>query len=85
MFERIQISGYMFTEGRRVAQSVGTLAQVMISQFVSSGPASDSVLTARSLEPASDCVSTSAPPALTHCLSLSLSNTDKHLKNVKEK
>ena len=72
MFERIQISGYMFTEGRRVALSVGTLAQVMISQFVSSGPASDSVLTARSLEPASDSVSPSPLRALS--LSLSLKN-----------
>ena len=34
-----------------------TLAQVTISQFVGSGPASGSVLTAQSLEPASDSVS----------------------------
>ena len=42
--------------GTWVAQSVKhpTLAQVMISRFVSSSPASGSVLTARSLEPASD-------------------------------
>ena len=48
-----------------------TSAQVMISRFVSSSPASGSVLTARSLEPASDSVSPSllAPPPLTLCLS----------------
>ena len=50
-----------------------TSAQVMISRFVSSSPASGSVLTAQSLEPASDSVSLSlsAPPP--HSLSLSLS------------
>ena len=44
-----------------------TSAQVMISRFVSSSPASGSVRTARSLEPASDSVSPSlsAPPLLT--------------------
>ena len=36
-----------------------TLAQVMISQSVSLSPASGSVLTAQSLEPASDSVSLS--------------------------
>ena len=53
-----------------------TSAQVMISQFVSSSPASGSVLTAQSLEPASDSVSPSlsAPPLLMLCLSLSLKN-----------
>ena len=67
-------SGKKQAGGTWVAQSVTRppSAQVRISWFVSSSPASDSVLTARSLEPASDCVSTSAPPALTHCLSLSL-------------
>ena len=59
-----------------VAQSVEhlTSAQVMIWQFVGSSPTSGSVLTA-SLEPASDCVSSSvsAPPPLMLCLSLSLS------------
>ena len=47
-----------------VAQSVErpTLAQVMIPQFVSSSPALGSVLTARSLEPASDSVSPSLCP-----------------------
>ena len=63
--------------GARVAQSVKrpTSAQVMISQLVGSSPASGSVLTAQSLEPASDSVSPSlsAPPPLTLCLSLSLS------------
>ena len=50
-------------------------AQVMISQFVGSSPASGSVLTARSLEPASDSVSPSlsAPLPLAVSLSLSLS------------
>ena len=52
-----------------------TSAQVVISQSVSSSPASGSVLTAQSLEPASDSVSPSlsAPPLLMLCLSLSLS------------
>ena len=58
-----------------MAQAVerSTSAQVMISQFVSSSPASGSVLTAQSLESASDSVSPSlsAPPLLTLCLSLS--------------
>ena len=51
-----------------------TSAQVMISQFVGSSPMSGSVLTAQSLEPASDSVypSLSAPPQLALCLSLSL-------------
>ena len=56
-----------------VAQSVErpTSVQVMISRFVSSGPASGSVLTAQSLEPASGSVSpsVSAPPLLVLCLS----------------
>ena len=55
-------------QGAWVAQSVKhlTLAQVMIWQFVGSSPASGSVLTAQSLEPASDSVtpSLSAPPLL---------------------
>ena len=47
-------------------------AQVMISWFVHSRPTSGSVLTAQSLEPASDSVSLplSAPPLLTFYLSL---------------
>ena len=64
--------------GTWVAQSVKrpTLAQVMISQSVSSSPTSGSVLTAQSLEPASDSVSPSlsAPPPLMLCLSLFLKN-----------
>ena len=60
-----------------MAQSVKRLTsvQVVISQFVGSSPASGSVLTARSLEPAWDSESPflSAPPMLTFCLSLSLS------------
>ena len=58
-----------------VAQSVKcqTLAQVMISQFVSSSPTLGSVLTAQSLEPASDSLSPSlfAPPPLVLCVYLS--------------
>ena len=52
-------------------------AQVVISRCVCSSPASGSVLTAWSLEPASDSVSPSlsAPPPLT--LSLSLSKINK--------
>ena len=40
-----------------------TSAQVMISQFVGSSPTSGSVLTAQSLEPASDSVSPSLCPS----------------------
>ena len=58
-----------------VAQSVErpTSAQVMISQSVSSTPASGSVLMAQSLEPACDSVSPSlsALSLLMLCLSLS--------------
>ena len=65
------------TRGAWVAQLVKrlTLVQVMISPFVSSSPASGSVVTAWSLEPASDSVSPSlsAPPPLVLCPSLSLS------------
>ena len=52
-----------------------TLAQVTISQFVGSSPTSGSVLTARSLDPTLDSVppSLSAPPLLTLCLAVSLS------------
>ena len=48
-----------------------TLAQVMISQFVCLSPTSGSVLTAQSLEPASDSLSPSlsAPLPLMLCLS----------------
>ena len=49
------------SRGAWVAQSVKrpTSAQVMISRSVSSSPASGSVLTAQSLEPVSDSVSSS--------------------------
>ena len=64
------------SRGAWVAQLVEhpTSAQVMISRFMSSSPASGSLLTAQSLEPASDSVSPSlsAPPLLT--LNLSLKN-----------
>ena len=61
-------------------------AQVMISQFVSSSPASGSVLMARSLEPALDSVSPSLSvwPSPNHTLSLSLKNI-KHIKKLGEK
>ena len=49
-----------------------TSAQVMISCFVSSSPASGSVLTAQSLEPALDSVSLSLCPYPAHTLYLSL-------------
>ena len=56
-----------------VAQSVERLtsAQVMISHFMGLSPLSSSVLTAQSLESASDSVffSLSAPPPLTPSLS----------------
>ena len=65
-----------------MAQSVERLtsAQVMISQSVGLSPMSGSVLTARSLEPASDSVSPclSVPPLLA-LLSHSLKNK---LKNI---
>ena len=53
-----------------------TLAQVTILRLIGLSPASGSVLTARSLEPASDSVSPSlsAPPPLALCLLLSLKN-----------
>ena len=56
-----------------VAQSVEhpTLAQVMISWFVGSSPELGSVLTAQSLEPASDTVSLSL--LLLHSVSVSVS------------
>ena len=60
-----------------MAQSVErpTSAQVKISQFVSLSLATGLVLSAQSLEPASDSVSPhlSAPPLLMLCLSVSLS------------
>ena len=53
-----------------------TSAQVTISLFVSSNPESGSVLTAQSLEPASDSVSSSL--SATRTLSLSLLKINKH-------
>ena len=70
--------------GTWVAQSVEhptSSAQVMISQFVGSSPASGSVLTAQSLEPALDSVSPSVSNiSRLHCdsLSLSLSKINKN-------
>ena len=76
-----------FLGGAWVAQSVKrpTSAQVMTSRFRSSSPASGSVLTARSLEPASDSVSPSlsAPPQLVLCLSMSLKKINKCKKRMK--
>ena len=60
--------------GTRVAQSVKqpTSAQVVISRFVSSSPASRPVLTAGSLESASDSVSPSLSAPATPPRSVSL-------------
>ena len=54
----------------------------MISQFVGSSPMSGSALTARSLEPASDSVSSSLSlcPSPAHALSLSVSKINKNIK-----
>ena len=49
-----------------------TSAQVLISRLMGSGPMSGSMLTAWSLAPAWDSVSTSLCPSPTHTLSLSL-------------
>ena len=59
-----------------MAQSVErpTSAQVMISQFVGSSPASGSMRTAQGLEPASDSVSPSLYPSSARILSLSKIN-----------
>ena len=69
-----------------MAQSVEhpTSAQVMISWFVSLGPTSGSVLTAQSLEPASDSVSPSlsAPPLLVLSLSFKNEQTLKKIKKI---
>ena len=66
---------YDLMRGALVAQLVKppTSAHVMISRSVSLIPTLGSVLTAWSLEPASDSLSPSlsAPPLLTLCLSLS--------------
>ena len=67
--------------GTWAAQSVKclTLAQVMISQFEGSSPALGSVLTAQSLEPASDSVSLSLCPSPACAVSLS------KIKKIKKK
>ena len=62
-----------------------TSAQVMISRFVSLSPASGSVVTAQSLEPASDSVSPSICPSPAPALSLSRANINTRLKNEKKK
>ena len=71
-----------FLWGAWVAESVKrpTSAQVMISRFVSLSPASGSVLTVQSLEPALDSVSPSlsAPPLLVCTRAHSLSLKNKH-------
>ena len=71
------------SRGAWEAQSVKhlTSAQVMISLFIGSNPTPGSVLTARSLEPASDSVSPSlsAPPLLVLSLSVSLSKINKNI------
>ena len=66
--------------GAWVARSVKhpTSAQFMISRSVGSSPASGFVLTAQSLEPASDSVSPSLFPSPVHTLSLSLSKINKY-------
>ena len=60
-----------------------TSAQVMISQSVGLSPTSGSVLTAQSLEPASDSVSPSlsVPPRLALSLSLPKINIKKKKKD----
>ena len=72
--------------GARGAQSVKrwTLAQVTISRSVGSSPASGSVLTAQSLEPASDSVSPLSLP-LSHSNSVSLSLSLKNKETLKKK
>ena len=83
VFNRMNMDKNADHWGSWVAQSVTcpTSAQVMISQFMGSSPASGSVLTARSLEPASDSVSPSlTSPACT--LSLCLSKINKMLTNT---
>ena len=60
-----------------------TSAQVMILRFMGSSPASDSVLTAQSLEPTSDSVSPSlSAPSPVHALFSKISR--KTLKKFKK-
>ena len=67
-----------------MAESVKRLtsSQVVISWFVGSSPASGSVLTAQSLEPASDSVSPSLFPSPALSRSLSKINIKKNLFNI---
>ena len=69
-------------KGVWMAQSVKrlTLAQVVISWLTGSSPTLGSVLTAQSLEPASDSVSSSLtlPLPCSQTVSLSLSKINKH-------
>ena len=67
--------------GAWVAHSV-TSAQVMISPFMGSSPTSGSVLTAQSLEPASDSASLRLSLPLPHLLSVSVSQ--KGIKTLKK-
>ena len=70
----IYLNDHRFLQGAWVAQLVEgpTSGQVMISRFVGWNPASGSVLTAQSLEPALDSVSFSlCPSPLVPCLSVS--------------
>ena len=62
-----------------------TSAQVTISWFVGSSPALGLVLTAQSLEPASDSVSLSVSlcPSSAHALSLSFSFKNKQKKKIR--
>ena len=70
-----------------MAQSVKrpTSAQVMISQLVSWSPTSGSVLTAQSLEPASDSVSPSLSLPLLRSCSVSLCLKNKQTLQKKPK
>ena len=57
-----------------------TLTQAMISRPMGSSPASGSMLTAQSLEPASDSVSLFLCPSPAHSLPLSLLKINKNIK-----
>ena len=76
----VKIDAKISRRGVWVAQLVKcwTSAQVIVSSFMGSIPGLGSVLTAQSLEPASDCVSLSLPllhlRVLSRSLSLSLKN-----------
>ena len=70
--------------GAWVAQSIKRLtsAQGMISQFMGLSPASGSVLTAQSLEPASDSMSPSLSVPLLLAFCLSKINKHQNKKNT---